>query len=627
MCGFVGLIRRNAPHSQANFPVQLSHKVEQAAETLQNRGPDYSGVWSDTNCVMSHKRLHVIGAPENGQQPVRSQAERYTMVYNGAVYNFRELAKEIKLPTTKLSCDTETIIEGFAQLGEDWFLQLNGMFSIAIWDQKNNELWLARDRFGQKPLYFGWTKAGFIFGSELKALLPLLETRPKPNYEALHHYLSFGYIPSPLTGFDGLSKLEPGCFLRLKMRGADEPIISIKKYVSPLVEFRPDLNLNALKLELKSKLELAVKRCMIASKPLGAFLSGGVDSSAITAVTCELSPHQVKTFSVGFEDINFDEREHARRVSTHLGTDHTDIIFENSNAIPFVESLTDIYDEPFGDSSAMPMMALSYLTKESVTVALSGDGADELFMGYPRHIEMARQQKLSNLPKSAFKVSKILAKFTGASRLQNLSEKMGAHPVDLYFPMVSQFQEAHKAAYYRPFMTAFSHTNSSHHLRDCFDRSSDFVEGALCADQSWYLPEDILTKSDRAAMAASLEVRTPFLDNDLVEFANSIPWTSKFYEGRLKALLKDSVASLLPIETLARQKQGFSVPLNSWLNGPLKVFLRDLLLAKDAFVLTILEKPYLEGLLDNCEKGIGGHEHRIWSIFVLELWAKRWLSA
>lgn len=626
MCGFVGLVRRNTPHAQSNFPAELYGKVKRSNETLINRGPDYSGLWSDENCVLAHRRLHVIGASENGKQPIRDQSERYSMVYNGAVYNFRELGGEIGQTTTKHSCDTTTIIEGFAKSGKSWFQRLNGMFSIAIWDQKDHELWLARDRFGQKPLYYGWIKSGFIFGSELKALIPLLESQPQPNFEAIHHYLSFGYVPSPLTGFKGLYKLEAGHFLKLKMKGEDKPVLTIQKYVSRHTEPRRETSFLELKAELRSKLEQAVKRCLISSKPLGTFLSGGVDSSAVTAITCRLSAHSVKTFSVGFEDTELDERAYARGVAGHLGTDHLDILFEEADVVSFAENLSDIYDEPFGDSSAMPMMALSHLAKQSVTVALSGDGADELFMGYPRHLEMARQQKLSRLPQSAFKVSKMLASLSGAQRLQNLVHKNGAHPADLYFPMVSQFWDIDKSKNYSPLMSSFSYPTSSQCLRASFDNASDFVEGALFSDQDNYLSEDILTKSDRAAMAVSLEVRTPFLDNDLVDFANSIPWTSKFYDGRLKALLKDSVASLLPNETLVRPKKGFSVPLNSWLNGPLKALVQDVLLSKSAFILTILERSYVEGLLKACVKGVGDHEHRIWSILVLELWAKKWLS-
>ena len=629
MCGFVGLIRRHMPFEQLGFPEDLLQRLKRAGETLKNRGPDQSGIWSDERCALIHRRLHVIGSSDDGRQPLQDKAQRYTMVYNGAIYNFKDLAKTLpQLSISENSCDTETVLEGFVQHSRAWFQRLNGMFAIGIWDQKENELWLARDRFGQKPLYYGWVKSGFIFGSELKALLPLLKTRPKANHQAIHHYLSYGYIPSPMTGFEGLKKLEAGTFLRLKLKpGADpDPDIIIEPYLPQLLEKTARASTEDLQAELFEKLELAVKRCLISSKPLGTFLSGGVDSSAVTAMTTRLSSQKTKTFSVGFEDPNFDERPQALRVARHLETDHHDIVFEDKNIIPSLEILSNIYDEPFGDSSAIPMMALAQFTREQVTVALSGDGADELFMGYPRHLEMARQQKLSNLPGAVFKFSKALNKVSRSKRLNNLTRKGSANSAELYFLMVSHFGPLDKSSHYTHMMKAHNLGSSSDILNTCFEGAPNFVEGALMADQRHYLSEDILTKSDRAAMAMSLEVRTPFLDIDLVDFAHRLPWQLKSYDGRLKALLKDSVSSLLLLETLNRPKQGFSVPLQRWLSGPLKDYVRDILLDKNAFVLTLLNRSYVEQILKSSMAQSASHYHHIWSLLILELWAKKWVT-
>ena len=264
MCGFVGLIRRHTPRGQSGFPESLLQRLQKAGETLENRGPDQSGLWSDESCALIHRRLHVIGSSDDGRQPLQDKSQRFTLAYNGAVYNFKDLAKTLPvLSISDDSCDTQTVLEGFIEHRADWFERLNGMFAIAIWDQKEKELWLARDRFGQKPLYYGWGQSGFMFGSELKALLPLMEMRPKANYEALHHYLSYGYIPSPLTGFEGLKKLEAGTFLRLKIDSDREQGVIIKKYLSQVFKKEPQGSPQDLQAELFERLELAVKRCLI----------------------------------------------------------------------------------------------------------------------------------------------------------------------------------------------------------------------------------------------------------------------------------------------------------------------------------------------------------------------------
>ena len=628
MCGFVGLIRPHISSTDAEFPQDLLKMVKGAGIKLKTRGPDQSGLWSDDSCALAHHRLHVIGSSDEGRQPIRDRTDRYVMVYNGAVYNFRNLGQSLDaVSLSNISCDTRTVIEGFVKHQQDWFKQLNGMFAIAIWDRREKELWLARDRFGQKPLYYGQGHSGFIFGSELKAILPLIGKRPEPDYNGLNHYLSYGYIPSPFTAFKGLKKLSAGEFLRLQTNATGESKVIVQKYSSEQPEKYNQLSEADVEDELRVKLELAVKRCLVSSKPLGTFLSGGVDSSVITAMTCRLSSHRVKTFSVGFQDHKFDERPYARQVAKYLETDHRDMVFNDRDIIPTLGKLSEIYDEPFGDSSAIPMIALAGITKEKVTVALSGDGADELFMGYPRHLEMARQQKLTNFPKLVFGMSKTLGDLTGSKKLKNLTQKRLATPEGLYFPMVSQFGDHEKLLHYTSFMTEFGDVASSHLLSNSFENSISFVEGALKADQDHYLPEDILTKSDRAAMSVSLEVRTPFLDNDLVDFSQRLPWTSKTYDGRLKALLKDAVASYLPPETLSRPKQGFSVPLVKWLNDPLKDFLRDILLTQNAFILTLLNRPYVEQLINDSSQREGQHGHHLWSILVLELWAQKWLAA
>lgn len=627
MCGFVGLIRPHISSIDAEFPQDLLKMVKGAGIKLKPRGPDQSGLWSDASCALVHHRLHVIGSSDEGRQPIRDSTDRYVMVYNGAVYNFRNLGRGLDLDSlSDTSCDTNTVLEGFVKHQKDWFRQLNGMFAIAIWDQQEQELWLARDRFGQKPLYYGQGHSGFIFGSELKALLPLMEGRPQANYKAIHHYLSFGYIPTPFTGFTGLSKLEAGHFLRIKLGTNNQVKQHIQKYFQNTSKSKKQSTFQDLRAELFSRLERATERCMVSSQPLGSFLSGGVDSSAVTAMIQRKSSQSVKTFSVGFEAHGFDERLYAKNVANYLETDHHEIVFEDKNIIQYLEKLSSIYDEPFGDSSALPMMLLSQTTRQHVTVAMSGDGADELFMGYPRHLEMARQQKLTNLPKSVYKLSKIMGSITRNKRFQNLAVKGNVISKELYLSMIFQFEDKEKRTNYTKMMAELNLIPSHDLLDENFTGDLDFVEEALLVDQNYYLPDDILTKSDRAAMAMSLEVRTPFLDNDLIDFSQSLPWSLKCYDGRLKALLKDSVASMLPLETLNRPKQGFSVPLKKWLNGPLKDYVRDILLSDKAFILTLLSRSYIEQLLNSTSQQNGQYYNKVWSILILELWAKKWLA-
>lgn len=623
MCGFAGLVSSAPITMQGVLNPEIAGGLDKANLALRHRGPDSQASWSSPQCALTHVRLRVIGGADHGKQPISDTSERYVAVYNGAIYNFRDLARMIGYVEDCPESDTRILIEGFSKFGPAFIRKLNGMFALAIWDKQENRLYLARDSFGQKPLYYGQEKGRFVFGSLPRALFPLLTSSPQADPSALHHYLSLGYVPAPHSGFKHIHKLLPGSILQIGLtaNGFTEPSIAsfTPETAAPDISGNPKENSDIL----LDKLETAVKRCLIADVPLGGFLSGGVDSSAIVAIMCRLSSRQVQTFSVGFSDQAFDETPYARQVANHLGTDHHEFIFDK-NIANFAGTLANHYDEPYGDSSAIPTFALSELTKKHVTVALSGDGADELFLGYPRYPEMIRQERLSRIPAAVANAAAFAGKLPALWRLKHLKAKVGAQGEALYFPTVSHFSDAMKQAGYNELMRDHLSVSTQSLFSTGFSQHSSMIDGAAHADQDYYLPDDLMTKTDRASMAHALEVRAPYLDTELSHWARNLPWEQKYFDQTLKALLKQSVKPLLPEEILARPKQGFAVPLASWLSGPLKDRTKELLLAPTSFCKTLFKPAYIDNMVEAHMSGAANHDQRLWLLFMLETWARRW---
>jgi asparagine synthase (glutamine-hydrolysing) len=564
MCGIAGCLGGNVSTEIA----------ERMSEAIRHRGPDASGVWIDRNdgVALAHRRLSVVDLSDAGKQPMISADGRYIIVYNGEIYNHLELRASLKANWRGHS-DTETLIEAIATFGLEAALKrCVGMFAFALWDRAEKTLTLARDRFGEKPLYYGFAGKSFLFASELKAL------KAHPNFDgaidrdALALFVRRGYINAPYCIYKGFSKLRPGCFLMLKngeLRQSEYWSV-LDAAVKPPREGLSDAE--AID-ELDFLLRRSIKGQMIADVPLGAFLSGGIDSSAVVALMQAESSRPVKTFSIGFESPEYNEAPHALAVANALQTDHTEIYLSGADALAVVPKLPALYDEPFADSSQIPTFLVARMTRRYVTVALSGDGGDELFLGYDRYFLAERiSKKIGWLPSfaraAAAKLCAPLGRFGKiGDHLSKLSEILAFKDVEeLYLYLTSAFKRPNEivlGADEPPPISAAAIGDLSRKVR--------------YLDQIEYLPGDILVKVDRAAMGVSLETRAPMLDHRLAEFAWSLPRRFLTRAGKSKWLLKQVLYRYVPRAIVDRPKMGFGAPVDWWLKADLKAWADDLL--------------------------------------------------
>lgn len=594
MCGIVGYWGAFADPSV----------VERMATTIASRGPDGAGVWSDNDAdvALGHRRLSILDLSPAGYQPMHSPCGRYVLVFNGEIYNHRELRSDLEKAGGGFNwrghSDTETLLAGLRYWGiERCLKRLNGMFAFALWDRHERRLSLARDRFGEKPLYFGYTGQGaqraFVFGSELKALRVYPGFDNKISRRALAHYLRFMVVPAPCSIFEGIHKLEQGCLLSLRSSPTEDLEPDIRRWCS-----FPDLVQTARRDPLTDEVEAlgqldvalseAVRLQSLADVPLGAFLSGGVDSSLIVALMQRQSNRPVESFTVGFEDAGFDESPHARAVAKHLGTAHHELFVSAPQAREVIPLLPRLYDEPFGDFSQIPMYLVCQAARQSVKVALSGDGGDELFGGYNRYFWGPQLwQQLGWLPAA---LRQRLARFLqsmppaywdrlfGHARVQRPGEKLqklgraldGARGIDdLYWHLVSEWREFDALVVgLEPVVNPASET----WLCDF-----DPVERMMIRDTLCYLPDDILCKVDRASMGVSLETRAPFLDRHVAELAWRLPLSMKLRNGKGKWALRQLLYKHVPPELIERPKAGFAIPIGQWLREPLRDWAEDLL--------------------------------------------------
>lgn len=648
MCGFVGFV-----DLECSFPSgEFGAIVDQCAETIRHRGPNDEGTWVDVEAgvALGFRRLSVIDLSESGHQPMRSACGRYVIVYNGEIYNFRHLREELKAHGFSFhgTSDTEVLLVGIAHWGiDDALKRANGMFAFALWDRENRSLSLARDRMGQKPLYYGWSNGVFFFGSEIKAIERHPAFTSNIDRNALALMLRHGYIPAPWSIYSGLKKLLPGTFLTMSRKNLERgESASPSPYWSAVEQaeaacgdvFRGTME-DAVD-ELEKLLKDAVDLCMVADVPVGAFLSGGVDSSVVVALMQELSPIPVKTFSIGFHEGNFNEAEHAKAVAAHLGTDHTELYITEADALAVVPDLPTLYDEPFADSSQIPTHIVSRLAREKVTVSLSGDGGDELFGGYNRYIwadTMRRVFKVSphllrvvasagirGVPVAAWntlagsagkflpqryrhmQVGDKLHKLAGLFESPNIE--------DMYLRLISLWQ--------RPGDIVLDSTEASTSLDGMNGhlKGNDFRHRMMLMDTLGYLPDDILVKVDRAAMGVSLESRIPLLDHRIFEFAWSLPLSYKLHEGASKRVLRQVLYRHVPPALIERPKMGFGVPVARWLRGDLRDWAESLLseerLNSDGFLNTkLLRKTWNDFLSGKRE-----WHNQFWSVLMFQAW-------
>jgi len=608
MCGIAGLI---APH-----PIS-SDTAWAMADALSHRGPDDRGMWRSDNglIALGHRRLAIIDLSASGHQPMTSENGRYIVVYNGEIYNFHELRRELEMagaaPAWRGHSDTEVLLAAIAHWGLEHSLKrFDGMFAFAVWDKQTRQLSLARDRFGEKPLYYGWTAAGFAFGSELKALtlLPGFDNPVDPG--ALRVMLGRGYIPAPLSIYRRIFKLEPGCWLTIAQEAAQmpcevAPAAGVANAVSPNRYYdygqlvadgaaHPFASYDEAHAAVGDSLTRAIDRQLVADVPVGTFLSGGIDSSLITALAAKRSDAPVKTFTLGFREADFDEADYAKRVAAHLGTDHHEVYVGSDDALSVIPLLAHMYDEPFADSSQIPTHLVSRIAREHVTVALSGDAGDELFGGYNRHRYFpALWRKFAPLPLPLRRAGNAIgapvlealwvaaARARRARRPRQLGERLRsalaifARSRD-FDGMVGLFLD-HWALGEDPIAVDYDRAAIAPLAIDPAIRHLPLETGMMQLDAVSYLPGDILCKVDRAAMAVSLETRVPFLDPHVAAAAARLPAAMHFDRQGGKRVLRGLLAEHLPRELFERPKAGFAIPVGEWLRGPLRAWAEDLL--------------------------------------------------
>lgn len=619
---------------------------EQMAARIQSRGPDDIGVWQDQNAglVLTHRRLCILDLTPAGHQPMHSPCGRYTLVYNGEIYNHQELRVDLQGEGGAFDwrghSDTETLLAALCHWGVQSALErLNGMFAFAFWDTVDRTLFLARDRMGEKPLYYGRSGEAFLFGSELKALTVHPEWNGEVDRDALVLYMRHNYVPTPWSIYKGIAKLPPGHFVAIRQEGlgVGEPqcywdLGLVAEQGVAKANGDPD----ALTDELDALLRDAVYRRMSADVPLGAFLSGGYDSTTVVALMQAQSARPIKTFTIGFHEEGFNEAVHARAIADHLGTDHTELYVTPEQAMAVIPKLPTIYDEPFSDSSQIPTFLLSELARKDVVVSLSGDGGDELFYGYDRYFKADKiWGKLSRLPLPLRKLaSASLAKAPGnvlESAMQLLPERYRINHFAYRLPKLAKvlghrsgevfYKEMVSHAKYPASLvldatepeTIFSHP-------DCLPKLPSLRERMMYLDMMTYLPDDILTKVDRASMAVSLEARVPLLDHRVVEFAWQVPTEYKYRHGQGKWLLRQVLYRYVPRKLMDRPKMGFGVPLDQWLRGPLKEWAEELLDEKRLREEGFFDPAPIRKMWEEHVTGKRRWHYHLWDVLMFQAW-------
>jgi len=631
-------------------------QVSRMADRLAHRGPDDSGVWVDAEAgiALGFRRLAIVDLSPAGHQPMSSSDGRYVIAFNGEVYNFGELRKDLEPlgHTFRGHSDTEVMLEAVSEWGlETAIRKFVGMFAFALWDRRERVLHLVRDRLGIKPLYCGWQDKTFLFASELKALRAHTDFEPEINRGALALYLRYGYIPQPYSIYQGIWKLPPGHILSLRAGAQSSLELSGTASYWSAKEVYENGAANPFRgsegeaiEDLDRLLRDSVRLRMIADVPLGAFLSGGIDSSTVVAMMQAQSHRPVKTFTIGFRTPEFDEAAHAKTVAAHLGTEHTELYVTPREAMDVIPKLPTLYDEPFADSSQIPTYLVSAMTRRHVTVSLSGDGGDELFGGYQRYSN-ARQfwetaRWFPNFSRRALarflRVCKpttydrligglgpLLPRLARPSsvgeRMHRLAEVMTVkNPEELYRHLVSYWESPGEVALNAKEAPALL-TQSSE-----WARVDDISQRMMFLDLATYLPDDILAKVDRASMGVSLEARVPILDHRVVEFAARVPISMKIRSGQGKWLLRQALYRYVPRELVERPKMGFSVPIEEWLRGPLKDWAEGLLdqerLRREGFFCPDpIRKLWAEHL--SGQRNWQGH---LWNVLMFQAWREKW---
>lgn len=639
MCGIAGGAWTRAERALS------ADALRRMTDALVHRGPDDAGEYfaatemppypgAVVGCALGHRRLSIIDLA-CGHQPLSNEDGSIWVAFNGEIYNYPTLRRRLDGGghTLKTHSDTEVLVHLYEDEGVDFLQHLNGMFAIALWDGRNRQLILARDRLGKKPLVYALQPDRLLFASELKALLTVPDVAREIDPNAIDEYLTYQYIPHPNTIFRGIKKLPPGHYAVYH-----DGDLQVAPYWQPDFRVERDRPYAEYKQNVRALLTSAVEMRLQSDVPLGAFLSGGVDSSIVVALMQQLVKEPVRTFSIGFAEREYDETSFAREVAQHLGTRHEEFRV-TPNALEILPKLIWHFDEPFADSSAIPTWYVAQLTRQHVTVALTGDGGDELFAGYPRYRAADLAAKYDQLPSPIrdFIGARFWQKLPGSvhqkSPLRRFKRLVGAinqDPIERFLDWSCIFNFARRAELYEDsFLESLSASDPVQFLKAAVARSSgrDPLTAFSLADLTTYLPCDLMTKVDIASMAHSLECRQPFLDYRLVELAAQMPIRFKYRRGQGKRILHDVFGELLPRSVFARPKMGFGVPLDHWFRGELKDYLRDVLLDRRTVERGMFRRDIVEGMIADHQSSRFDHAYRLWALLVLELWQRQWMDA
>ena len=624
MCGISGFL--DLFHSANNE--KLTNIAMKMTNTIRHRGPDDLGVWVDekVGVALGHRRLSIKDLSSEGHQPMISANGRYVMVFNGEIYNHLALRNELEQFGYRFrgQSDTEVMMESIDKWGIDNALKkFIGMFAFALWDRKEQLLYLGRDRIGEKPLYYGWVNNTFLFGSEMKSLQAHPCFKADINRDAIALYLRYNCIPAPYSIFNGIYKLMPSSFIIINpfnTQSTPDPIHywSLKETAEERIKNPFTKNDKEAIIQLDKALGESIKLQMVADVPLGAFLSGGIDSTTIVALMQAQSKQPIKTFTIGYREEEYNEAAYAKEVAKHLRTDHTELYVSPQQALDVIPMLPTMYDEPFSDSSQIPTFLVSKLARQHVTVSLTGDGGDELFGGYNRYIWGRKiWKKLHLVPKSVRKIiaTSLYSLPSKSLKLEKFTDILPVEsPEEMYHVLTSHWKNPESV------VIGVSESSKSLMAKTFDTELTDFTEKMMYFDTITYLPNDILVKVDRASMAVSLESRAPFLDHRLVELAWSLPLSMKIRNGQSKWLLRQVLYQYVPRELMERPKAGFGVPISAWLRGPLREWAEELLnekrLREEGFFHPEPIRQKWKEYLSNQRNW----QHHIWDILMFQAW-------
>ena len=626
MCGLVGKI--NLQDQKVNLT-----DIKKMTDAIHHRGPDDEGVWAEGPVGLGSRRLAIIDLSKRGHMPMFYAHNRFVIVFNGEIYNFQaEKSKLEKLGFKFRShSDTEVVLALYQQYGARCLDHLRGMFALAIYDRREKTLFAARDRLGKKPFKYYFDGNSFIFGSELKAILTQKEAKKEVDYLAIHHYLTYQYVPAPLTGFKNISKLPAAHYLILK--GGK---LTIKRYWQLDYRKSADYSVSEWTHRIWDMFLESTKLRLISDVPLGAFLSGGIDSSAVVAAMSQLNHSPIKTFSIGFDEASHDETYYADIVARQFATDHTKLTVK-PDAIDILPKLAYHYEEPYADSSAIPTYYLSKLTREHVTVALNGDGGDENFAGYGRYNALLISNYSQLIPAP---LRRTLLPFfarelhhlhpsTWTERGVRFSNSLNLTLAQRYLQFICYFTNQQKLQYYTKDFAALTSGHDSTDLLAHWLASApakNALDQVLYADIVSYLPDDLLVKVDIASMANSLEGRSPFLDHKFMELTSTIPASLKIKNFNRKYILKRTLRGILPDEILDRPKMGFGVPIEHWFRKDLKKFVKDTLLSPRSTHRRLIRPEAIKAILDQHNDSNINHANHIWALLSLEYWFREYVD-